>query len=315
MRFSWLVYGILLLALCRACLHAQVAGAITHRFLAMDESRHAVVFVDENEPAENWRIEFPNPCRDFQLIGNNRLLVNTSTGYAEYDLGSRQRVKELKGTQYAGAETIRRLANGHTIIGCNQKDQGIVFYELDLEDSLLATAAFPKLNTLRLLRLSPRGTLLFGANGNHVVEANMAGVVLRDMALAEGRHIYQVEEGPDGHLFVALGYGQAFVELDSAGNEVRRFGGKPGPEGFGFHFFGGFHRIANGHFVQSNWTGHGPQDSAKGVQIIEFNPSGQIVWQWHHPELAGSIHGVIVMDGANPQSLPDPQQGSKSKKD
>ena len=281
----------------------QVTPPPKHRFLAMDESRHAMLFVDENDPARNWRIVFPNRYRDFQWIGNNRLLVSTNTGYAEYDLRTRQPAREVIETQYAGSETACRMENGHTIIGCNQKERGIVFYELDSADKLLTETAFPKLNTLRLMRLSPRGTLLFGANGNHVIEADRSGTILRDIVIPGGGHIYQVSEKPDGHLFAALGYGQALTELDKTGKEVGRFGGKPGPEGLGFHFFGGFDFLKNGDVIQCNWTGHGPQDSEKGIQLVQFDASGRIVWKWHHPELAGSIHGVVVLDDVEPQGF------------
>ena len=273
----------------------EAPSAIKHRFLAMDESRHAAVFVDEYDSSKNWRLEFPARYRDCQLIATNRLLVSTTAGYREYDLATRQVAKEVKDARYAGSETARRMENGHTVLGCNQGGKGIVFHELDASDKLLATASFPKLNTLRVMRCSPRGTLLFGANGNHVIEADLKGAILRDVQIPGGGHIYQVIEKPDGHWLAASGYGQTQVELDRTGKVVKSFG-KPGPPELGFHFFGGFQALANGHIVQCNWTGHGSQDSAKGVQIVEFNEAGRIVWQWHHPELAGSIHGVLVLD-------------------
>jgi hypothetical protein len=63
--------------------------------------------------------------------------------------------------------------------------------------------------------------------------------------------------------------------------------------------------LKNGHIVQANWTGHGSKDSAKGVQIVEFDAEGKIVWQWHDAEMAGTIHGLIVLDDLDPKVLND----------
>lgn len=36
---------------------------------------------------------------------------------------------------------------------------------------------------------------------------------------------------------------------------------------------------------------------AKGIQLLEFNPHGQIVWQWSWAALISSLQGVLVLDG------------------
>jgi hypothetical protein len=88
---------------------------------------------------------------------------------------------------------------------------------------------------------------------------------------------------------------------------LRTTGGKQSPQGqlLGYHFFGAMQVLNNGHLVVCNWTGHGPQDSAKGTQILEFDRSGQVVWKWHDPVRAGSINGVIILDDLDPAVLHD----------
>jgi len=88
---------------------------------------------------------------------------------------------------------------------------------------------------------------------------------------------------------------------------VKRLGAKTPEEGrsLGYHFFGAFQVLANGNIVVCNWTGHGPNDGAKGVQIVEYNPAGELVWKWHDPKRAGSINGVIVLDALDPSVLHD----------
>jgi len=226
-----------------------------------------------------------------------------------YDLGTRALVKELHDPAYKGTYSVRRLANGHTLVACNQ--QGISVHELDANDALLKTASFPSLANLRLLRVSPAGTLLMGANNNVVVEADMTGKVLGQFPLpAPAKHIYQVLRLPNGNALASTGYGHFLAELDPAGNIVRHIA-PPGstPEN-SYHFFAGFQLLKNGNIVQCNWTGHGAQDSTKGVQLVEFDPAGKVVWTWHDAGLAGSIHGVIVLDDLDTNVLNDDQSGT-----
>lgn len=287
---------------------AADAPAIRHRFLAVDESRAQLLLVDQYNPEKCWALPLPVKCRDYQLIGNNQILLNASDGYYVYDLGTRARVKELHESAYNGTYSVRRLANGHTLVGCNQ--QCIRVYELDASDALVNTAVFPTLANLRLMRLSPAGTLLMGANDS-VVEAEMTGNVLGRLPLpAPVKHIYQVLRLPNGNALASTGYGHFLAEVDPAGDVVRRIAPPEStPENL-YYFFAGFQLLKNGHIVQCNWTGHGAQDSTKGVQLMEFDPAGKVVWTWHDAQLAGSVHGVIVLDDLDTHVLNDDSSGA-----
>jgi hypothetical protein len=291
-------------ACCWAAGAAETNGpAIRHRFLAEDESRSQLLFVDQVDPSQSWVIKFPERYRDYQLVGGNRIMLNTGTGFREYDLKSQQLAREVKDPAFANITTARRLPDGRTILGGNQK--GITFYELSPDDKILRTANFPALNTLRLLRLSPRGTLLFGASGNRAVEANLDGRILREVGVEGAKHIYQVLEQPDGDWLVATGYGASIVELDRDGKVLRKLGGAPAPAGLWLNFFCGFQVLKNGNIVVCNWTGHDAKDSTKAPQLLEYAPDGKIVWQWHDADGAGSLHGVLVLDDLDTGLLND----------
>lgn len=289
--------GLVACCLLPAALHG--AEPIKHRFLAADESRGQLLYVDQFDPSQNWTLKTPEKHRDLQLIGGGKLLTNTDSGYREYDLKTRQGVKEVKQDFLSGSTSVQRLADGRTIVGCNQSN-AITFRELDASDKQLRTCTFPQLNSLRLFRLSPRGTLLFGAmegNASKVIEADLQGTILRNLTLPDARHNYQVLELPNKNLVVADGYGAAIEELDPTGKPVRKLGGKPGPPGLLMYFFAGMQVLKTGNIVISNWTGHGAKDSDKAPQLLEFDKDGKLVWQWHDPQRAGTIHGVIVLDG------------------
>jgi hypothetical protein len=286
-----------------AVLRAQ--EPIKHRFLAADESRGQLVYVDQFDPSRDWTLKTPEKHRDMQLIGGGKLLTNTDSGYREYDLKTQTATKEVKQDFLSGSTTVQRLANGRTIVGCNQKN-AITFCELDAADKLIGSCSFPQLNSLRLFRLSPRGTLLFGAmegNASKVIEATLQGKILRNLTLPDSRHNYQVLELPNKNLVVADGYGAAIEELDLDGKTVRKLGGKPGTPGLLMYFFAGMQVLKNGNIVVSNWTGHDAKDSTKAPQLLEFDPAGKLVWQWHDPQRCGTFHGVIVMDNLDTQVL------------
>lgn len=268
---------------------------IKHRLLVVDESRGQLHYVNQNDPSKDWTLKLPERYRDIQLLDGGKILMSTMSGYQEFDMKTRKSLKEVKNPLFEGSAAVRRLRDGGTVIGCNQKNM-LVFYEMNKRDEVVTSATFPTLNTLRLFRFSPRGTLLFGANGDQVVEADLKGRILRSIKLEGSRHIYQVNEKPNGNLLAASGYGGEVVEMDPKGTVVKRVGGKPFPQGIVYNFFAGMQVLKNGNIVVCNWTGHGAEDSKLAPQLIEFSPDGKIVWKWHDPKRSGTAHGIIVLD-------------------
>jgi len=282
-------------------------GEIRHRFLGVDESRHQLVHVDQNDPSKNWTTRLPVKHRDVQLVGGGRVMMSSQDGYREHRLADQKLVKEVHG--FSGTTvTARRLPDGRTILACNDKG-GVTVYELGTDDKPIRKASF-KVPQTRLVRLTPQGTLLFGCK-EQLFEGDFQGKILKTFTLPKGSWVYQGLRRADGHLLVAGGYLACFYELDPEGKILRTIGGKDTPEGktLGLHFFAGFQVLPSGNLVVSNWTGHGPKDSEKGVQLVEYSPAGKLVWKWHDPQMAGSIDGVIVLDQLDPDRLQDDASG------
>lgn len=299
---------LLLLCIPLQAAESTAAPAIRHRFLAVDESRAKLHFVSQLDPGDSWSIQLPTRCRDYQLIGNQQLLLSGDDGYFVYDLSQKGKlVKELHDPQFKGTATVRRLADGRTLIGCNAN--GITFFELAADNSILRTANFPKMQTLRLMRVTPQGTVLFGANDTHVVEADLDGHVIKSIQLANSKHIYQILRQPNGNLLISTGYGSAVVEIDPSGKLVHQLGGQPAPAGVSYHFFAGMQVLKNGDTVVCNWTGHGANDSTIAPQLLEFSPAGELRWIWHDATLAGTLHGVIILDDLDTSRLNEETTG------
>ena len=106
---------------------------IKHRFLAADESRGQLIYVNQFDPTQDWTLKTPEKHRDMQLIGGGKLLVNTDSGYREYDLKTQKETKHVNQALLRGSTSAQRLADGRTILGCNQNN-GITFHVLDAAD-------------------------------------------------------------------------------------------------------------------------------------------------------------------------------------
>ena len=276
---------------------------IRHRFIGVDESRSQLLYVDQTDAARNWTLQLPNRYRDYQLIGANRILLSTGFGYREYDLATRQLVKEVKG--YHDIQFARRRANGTTVMGGNEN--GVTLYELGPDDKVRRKVS-GKFANVRLGRLTPQGTVLLGPGDGKLVEMGWDGQVVKEWPSADkDTHIYQALRTKDGHLLVATGGAASLLEMDPNGTVIKRFGGRgtPDAKALGYLFFTGFQVLKNGNIVVSNWTGHGANDSANGTQLIEFDASGKIVWKWHDAAMAGSLHGVLILDDLDPAVLND----------
>ena len=270
------------------------SAEIKHRFLALDESRFQILYVDPSDPSKNWTIKVAG-SRDMQLVDGKIVIGLFAGGFAEYDFATQKLLREVVDPKYkAGSVSACRLKDGRTLLASDQSPIRITL--LDTEGKELSTATFADLKAVRCVRMTPRETVLFGCNENHIVEVTLDGKVVRDIIIPDAKYIYMVEELPNGNLLATASYGGFFVELDQDGKIVRKVGGIPGPEGIGIHFFASIQALRNGNIIVANWTGHGANDSEKGVQILEYDTAGNIVGYWHDPKNAGSIHNAVVVE-------------------
>ncbi|MDR1053270.1 MAG: aryl-sulfate sulfotransferase [Planctomycetaceae bacterium] len=289
---------ILVLSFFAVAVNLFADDVIKHKFLLLDESRKQILFVDQFDSKNDWVIKLTDGgVWDLQLIGDHRLLVALTDkgGFREYDLRTREVVREVSDAKYKQTMTAIRFPDGKTLLGCN-KSKAYQFYLLDADGKLISEVpAESKKKTIRVARRTSRGTILFGCNDEWVNEIDLTGKVLREFKVPGARHIYHVAEKADGNLLVAAGYGCFVAEYDKDNKEVRKLG-VPVPDGLKFIFFSKMNPLKNGNLVVATWTGHGANDSNKGVQLVEFNSKGDVVWTWHNPKLAGSINNVIVLD-------------------
>jgi hypothetical protein len=284
-------------------------AASQHEFIAIDEGHATLLHVAERDQSKNWLVPIGQPAaRDLQLVGGGKILVGHHHGYSEFDIALGRLVKEFK--SLAGVTAVRRQPNGHTIIAGVDlpRTKGVVVLELDANDREIHRALFPG-DYVRLIRQTKDDTYLMSCN-DRIREGSRDGKYLREFPVAGFYHAWKSLRLPNGNLIVTAGYGAFVVELDASGKIIRKFGGKEFvPEKVRPFFYAMFQLLPNGNLVLANWQGHGPGLGQSGVQLLEFNPAGEIVWTWSQADLISSLQGVLVLDGLDTATLHDERGG------
>jgi hypothetical protein len=148
---------------------------------------------------------------------------------------------------------------------------------------------------------------------DRIREGSRDGKYLREFPVEGFFHAWKSLRLPNGNLIVTAGYGAFVVELDANGKILRKFGGKEQvPEKVCPFFYAMFQLLPNGHVVLANWQGHGPGFGSSGVQLLEFNAAGEIVWSWSKADLISSLQGVLMLDGLDTARLHDERGGVMS---
>ncbi len=289
---------------------ASVVGN-PRRVLLCDEGNTRLLLVDLESPDHAVWSKPLDGLRDIQLVGGDRVAASIAKGYVELDLKTGATKKEV--SNFAGVESIRRLPNGNTVLGANASG-GVTLQELDSQDAPIPghKATFSSYGQFRLLRRTPQGTFLIGV-GTKMAEVNWNNQTLWEMDIPGGSSVYQGLRLANGTLAVASGYGAAILVIDPAAKKVlTTIGGKAQPDAGAIvpNFYAGFQILQNGHFVVTNWEGHGGGNGSKGFQLLEYDASGLLVWKWKQdPNLVSSLHGVIVLDGLDTTKLHDDVNG------
>jgi hypothetical protein len=289
-----------------------MSAEIRHEFLAIDEGRATLLHINERDESKNWIVPIGQPqSRDMQLIGGNRILIGHHHGYTEFDIASGKILKTFSAFEEVTA--VRRQPDGHTLLaGVNVAGaNGVVILELDAQDREIHRAIFPG-DYVRLIRQTNGGTYLMSCN-DRIREGSREGKYLRDFPVEDFFHAWKALRLPNGRLIVTAGYGAFVVELDSSGKILRKFGGKEQvPTAVNPFFYAMFQLLPNENVVLANWQGHGPGFGNSGVQLLEFNSAGEIVWSWSKADLISSLQGVLVLDGLDTSKLHDERSGVMS---
>ncbi len=296
-------FKVLLILSCMAvCSYSAFAGDIKHKFLATDESGNQLLYVDEFNPANDWTIPLQGN-RDICLVSPERCLVSVPGGYREYEIKTGKMIKEMilprmkdvKGRGGRSWSMVRR-PDGRTFVGYRDS-----IFELDENDKVVREIKTSAGGYFRLLRMSKEGHFLFTSGATKIKEVDNNGKLVKEVdivqSVSDAKKPYFADRLDNGHTLVSTGYGASLLEFDQDWKLVMTLGGRGKIPGVDFtFFFGQVQRLNNGNYMIAHWTGHKKEDSKKAPQVLEMTKDGKVVWKWHHPERAGSVHGIAVIE-------------------
>jgi hypothetical protein len=283
----------------------------SRKMLLRDEGDPHMVMIDLSKtPILQWKTVAEGPwARAEQLIGGNQILGGTSTGYQVFDFTSGMITKTVKG--FGNTQSAYRMVTGETMLTTS----GTVLKFLDKNDQMTRQISYPGYGYVRVARPTRKGTFLVPSD-TKLFEGDATGKVLWSTTGAQWGHVWMpLMLGPsvgggmwnDGDTLLCTAFGSSCDVVDQVKHTVGfRFGTKNMAMAAAVrpNFFSEYEILPNGNIFTANWQGHGGGNGGSGIQVLEFDPTGKLVWFWKQdPTIFSSIQGVQSMDGKDPQYL------------
>jgi len=286
------------------------SAPIKHRFLIHDEGNAGLAYIDENDPTKNWK--YSNGGQTYwglQLVGKNRVLLGTSN---EVDITTGKEVKTRVST--GGNPSAIRLENGNTL-RCYESGSRVI-EEVDSTGKQLRKKVFTGMSVLRMATYTPEQTFLFASN-HSVDEVDWNGNIVwhfgdPDSAVTgTNQHICRALRMPNGNTIISTGYGARLIVVSKEKKILKVIGGKnqPGNDSIKSNYYAGFHVLPNGHYIVSNWQAHGAGHGGEGVQILEYDTSGVLVWSYKNASMYSSVQDIIILDSLDITKFHDERTG------
>jgi hypothetical protein len=288
------------------------------RFIASVHGGNAdkLVYVVVDDPKQNWELGVPDGIQDFQLIGNNKLLVGYkfNFGYLVVDLETHRSTVEVRDfltRDQAILTSVKRLTSGHTLIMA-QGLQGSAAKDLEVWEVDDAKKVYQKhtfkgcCGNLRVVRLTVEGHYLVGSD-SALIELDETGKEVARMATS-GTPTYMGLKTADGTYYATNGHGGQLVAF-APGGQLRVIGGRGSASAQKVSIYqpGQFQILQNGHIVITNWTA---ENGGMGQQLVEYDPGGNMVWSWDDPSVRPQgMETLVVLDNLDPAALNDDRDG------
>jgi hypothetical protein len=270
------------------------------KLLLRDEGNSALHYVDLETPSKSWHQPVP-VGRDLQLVGSRRLLIGTENGYEERSLDDGSVVKSV--IDYPGAVSAHRLHNGNTLLSgvAFHGGSGIHLVEVTPQGSVARSISYAG-DYVRLIRESQGGNFLITAE-NRVFEGDAAGNVVWEVTV-QGHampHAWEALRLASGDVLIAGGYA-ASLQIFGPDEQLKQT--ITGGDGAMPFFFADVQVMPGGSYVVANWQGHGTGLGEKGLQVLEYDSTGKLIWSWKQDaSFVSSLQHLIVLDGLDVEKL------------
>lgn len=269
---------------------------LNHKLLAIDEGRQRISLIDTTRPGAVWSrdlADFPL-ARDMQRLGPDRVLIGFERGFFELRISSGEVLASCD--RWSDVTSVCRLDDGSTLVAGYNLDGGGGINVLTLDGGLkLVRMARREGDYVRLMRCTAAGGYLLCMN-DHILETDGALNAIRALRAPGFLHAWKAEQCADGTTLVSAGYGGFMARFDGRGELITTFGGvsEVPPEVAPF-FYATFQQLDDGRLIVANWQGHGPDNGAKGRQLLEFDGAGRLLGSWSDPDNISSLQGILIL--------------------
>lgn len=276
---------------------AEMPPQMKYKVILGDEGNSKVHYIDLANPTDKWTASVFH--RDMQFVGNDRVMVSTGDGYAEYSTltGTLQKKVTAGGT----VQSVFRLTGKSTFVGVDGNPASVK--EVDTSGKTLRTITLSTNANIRVIRPTMKKTYLVGGKAaGTMYECDSTGKVI--WQANAGGEPYMALRLPNGNTLISSGYGAQMVLAGPSGAVIKKFPDQSDKTGNDFwtqakpNFFAGFQILKNGNIVVSNWQGHGGGNGNSGFQLLEFDSTlSKVISYWKQdPSLVSSLHAVLVID-------------------
>jgi hypothetical protein len=274
------------------------SGQSCHTFLANDNGRNIVDYVDEFDSTKNWSSPKLGTGaytpRSIEIVDNPQstheahkaVLVSTNLGYSEIDLATGKVIKSQ--STFSGVRSACRIPDGTTALG---RAESIDFVRDTGE--IVRSIPLPAGADLGTIRRNPADGTFWFAKGRSVYAIDAGGAVVWQADMGIGGHEHRVWWRDGGGAYASTGDPPTIVEFDAQGKIVNQLGGRTA-----FPFLDdiqGFVRLPSGNFVATNWLGHISNPLATTPQLVELTPDNKMVWSFGDQSFARQLTDVYVL--------------------
>jgi hypothetical protein len=220
-------------------------------------------------------------------------MLGKSDGWDEYMLSNGAKSGGVHG--FSGTQTAHRMADGNTILA-SAGAGGISLKFVSAAGMMVKQITYPGFSYVRMVRPTKTGTYMVAAD-TIAFEGNEMGMVLSQATIPGGRHTWKAMKLASGNIAVTSGYGSTLLLYDSAWKLLVTMGGKAQPMAAAIKptFYADFHVMPNGNFFVINSQADSPNENS--IQMLEYSPTGALVWSQKQPAGAPSVEEGIVLDG------------------
>ena len=297
-------------AACMAALSVFAAEPV-RRIVLSDESRARIHYYDSTDPAKCFWVDAEKSTWDMQPVGTRqpgqigcyRYLCRS--GFKVVDMDARKHVDEFRHPALNNLSAVSDLPDGGFIATVNPggKKKAILVRRFSKDRKLVCTYTFSGIFNCRTMQRLENGELVLAheTGFSHVRlpegDRDQEGVVIRSGRMPHARNMYHALPTNDGAgYWGGAGYAAEVVHFDRNGKVLQTFSA-PSKDGLKGYFYGQIKEMDDKRLLVTNWTGHRPDDSKKGWQLIEFDANREVSWTLYDPKRYGSIHGFVELEG------------------